>query len=406
MLNLLFACTAPDVLPTSPNGPIHLAMLTATTVPGVSPNVAEESVPPAPTGFDLAEPLFSDDAIPAFALELSDDALDSLRSDPYLWVDGAMIYEGVRFDPVGIRLKGQNSFLPVDEKPSLKVKLNHAVEGWDLYQLEELTFDNMSTDLSMMHERVAYRLFREHGLPAARANHATLAINGEDRGLYTLVENVDEELLALWYPGDATGSMFEMADVDFVDADVDGFELESGVDDRTGLQALADALEPGGQAAYTAAADWVDWDQFVEYTAAAAVIGQFDSYPWRTPGDDAHLYFDPADGKLDALPHGMDETFSREDRDLFDAPGLLFQACLADPGCAADYEASLLDVQATADTFDLLAFAEEVQAEIATLVAADPARPYTEAEVDDGQAEMLDFIANRADQLDDQLGGP
>jgi hypothetical protein len=380
-------------------------VVATTVVPVLVPLVSVEVAPASPVGFDLAAPLFGDELVPEFDLELSDGAIDDLRDRPYEWVEGALVYEGVRFEPVGVRLKGQNSFLPIDEKPSIKVKLNAYVEGMDLLELEELTFNNMSTDTSMMHERVAYRLFREHGLVASRANHAVVRINGEDRGLYTLVETVEEELLALWY-ADPAGAMWELHDAEFDDLSVPEFEHESGPDDRDALQEIADALEAGGEAGYEAADAWVDWEQFVDFTAAAAVVGQYDCYPWRTPGDDAHLYFDPADGKMDLLPHGMDETFRNGGRDVFDAPGLLFQACLASADCAADYEASVWDAQATSESFDLLAYAEEVQAQIQALAAADPARPYTFAEVEDGQAHMLDFIDQRADELSDQLGAP
>jgi spore coat protein CotH len=380
-------------------------VVTTTAAPQVVPVVIEEFSPDAPTGFDEAAELFRDDVIPEFELELSDEAIDALRSDPYTWVEGALVYEGARFEPVGIRLKGQNSFLPIDEKPSLKVKLDEYVDGLDLLGLEEIAFDNMSTDFSMMHERVSYRLFREVGVPAARANHAVIRVNGEDRGLYTMVENVDEDLLELWYP-DSSGVMWELADVEFTDVYVDWFELESGPDDRAALQAIADALELGGKAAYDAAADWVDWDQFVDFVAAAAVAGQFDCYPWRSPGDDAHLYFDPADGKMDFLPHGMDETFVRETRSVYDGSGLLFAACLADPGCADDYESSIWDAQAIAESIDLLGYAKEVRDQIEALAEDDPARPYTMADVEAGQDEMLDFIENRADQLSALIGGP
>jgi spore coat protein CotH len=380
-----------------------LAVITQSVAPVLAPETGEEQTPAAPTGFDLAAELFSDDVVPEFDVELSDAAMDDLRSSPYEWVEGALVYQGARFEPVGVRLKGENSFLPIDEKPSIKVKLDLFVDGLDLLGLEELTFDNMSGDRSMMHERVSYRLFRESGLAASRANHAAVRINGEDRGLYTLVENVDEELLELWYP-DPTGSLWELHDVDFVDADVASFEAEHGSDDRAPLQAIADAIETFPPLAYAAAEPWVDWDQFVRFVGAAVVVGQFDSYPWRTPGDDVHLYFDPADGRMDLLPHGMDETFSHG-HSAFDAGGLLFAACMANPGCADDYVDAVWDAQDVAEAMDLLGYAETVRDQIRPLAEADPARPYTMAEVEDEQDTMLAFIDDRADDLANDLGG-
>jgi spore coat protein CotH len=42
-----------------------------------------------------------------------------------------------------------------------------------------------------MHERLAYRVYRELGLVAPRSAHARLVINGEDWGVFSLVEEVD-----------------------------------------------------------------------------------------------------------------------------------------------------------------------------------------------------------------------
>lgn len=415
MLALALACTAaPETPPRSITHPItaapgapgalplaHDPVVTSEVAPVLGPFVREDGIPAAPEGFDLAAELFADDHVPEFEIDLSDDAIDALRDDPYTWVEGALEYAGARFEPVGVRLKGQRSFLPIDEKPSFKVKLNQYVEGLDLLGLEELTFDNMSTDTSMMAERVSYWLFRQHGLPASRANHALVRISGEDRGLYTLVETVDEEFLELRY-ADPTGTMWELADVDFVGADIEDFELESGDEDREALEEIADGLLSPD--AYDALEPWVDWDEFVAFTAAAAVVGQFDSYPWRTPGDDAHVYFDPADGLMEFLPHGMDETFSWWAHGVFDGPGLLFAACLAAPDCAEDYVDALWAVQDTAEDVDLLAYAEDVREQIEDLVADDRSRPYSDREVEDGQDEMLEFIDDRADQLSALIG--
>ncbi len=366
----------------------------------VPPGITEETAPSMPGGYDLAAELFTDGSIPAFDLELSEQAMDGLRRVPDEWVEGAVVYRGVRLEPVGIRLKGNNSFLPIDEKPSLKLKFDRVLPGLTLLGLREVALDNMSTDPSMMAERVSYRLFREHGLPASRANHATVRINGEDRGLYTLVENVDDEFLALRYP-DPGGAMWELADVEFERRDVDDFENESGPDDRAALEGIAEALD--GPDPVAEAGRFVDWPQFVDFVAACAVVGQFDSYPWRSPGDDVHLYFDPLDGLMDTVPHGMDETFARPTRDVFDADGLLIRACLADPACSDDYEASLLEVQDTSERIDLLGYAATVRGEIAALAEADPRRPYTRSEIEDAQDELLDFVADRRDELSNQI---
>ena len=73
---------------------------------------------------------------------------------------------------------------------------------------------------------------------------AVIYINGELYGLFTVLDTIDDIFLARWFV-DPTGSMFEHHDGDFTDDYVQDniyFQHEEGKDDRTGLQAVADAL--------------------------------------------------------------------------------------------------------------------------------------------------------------------
>ena len=146
--------------------------------------------------------------------ELSDDSLESLRTDPYRYVNGSFIFEGERFDNIGVRTKGDHSWQSIDDKPSLKIKINWDSPGRRFRGLEELTLNAMNDDHTMMHERVGYRLYRAAGVPAARATHATLTMNGESYGLYTHLETIDEGFIRRWFD-QADGILFELADADF-----------------------------------------------------------------------------------------------------------------------------------------------------------------------------------------------
>jgi hypothetical protein len=177
----------------------------------------------------------------------------------------------------------------------------------------------------MIHERLAYWVAREAGLPASRANHATLEINGEPYGLYANVETVKWQMVAGHF-ADPMGPLFEATDVDFADEYIAGYELESGADDRSLLQGAANALETAdADAAMAAVATYVDVDAFVRFWAVMAVIAQLDSWPYSLPGDDVFVYADPTSDKLYLIPWGMDETFFVPDFD----PGTLEDARIA-----------------------------------------------------------------------------
>ena len=179
----------------------------------------------------------------------------------------------------------------------------------------------------------------------------------------------------------------------------------SGPEDPAALQAIADALAVPGPDGVAATAAWIDWDQFVDFVAATVVVGQYDGYPWHSPGDDAFVWFDPASGRMTTLPHSLDETFVRDDHDPFSGHGLLLRTCLESPTCADDYVTSIWDAQATAARFDLAQYARDVQAQIASLAVADPARPYTVDEIVDAQADLIDFVVDRSEHLTALIGG-
>jgi hypothetical protein len=359
--------------------------------------VQEEIAPPAPTGLEVAAELFDDDTIPELDVELSPAAIDMLRESPYTAVEGALVYRGVRLEPVGVKLTASAAVMSIDAKPSIRIDLDQYAP-LELLGLHALELENMAADPTMMAERVAYRLFREHGIPASRANHAEVWISGEDRGLYAMVEPVDEHFLTA---RETTGALWSLDAAEF-DADgLAGFEPVSGTPDPFVLEAVAEALVTG------ASTDpWIDRAAFVAFAAGTVVTGHYDGYPWSPKADDAYAWLEPVDRRLDMIPSRLDETFREPLRDPLAPEGLLLHACLDAPDCASDYVAAIWDVQATAERIDLSGYVRDVQAQIANQVAADPHRPYTLDEVALAQAELSAFVDGRRDDLTVLLGGP
>lgn len=369
-----------------------------------------EGTPDEPEDSDPSAVLFDEAAIPEFELLLSDDAIADLAVDPFddrIWVPATFVYDGQEYGPVGVRLKGENSFQPFWEKPALKVKFDEfdEFEPGEFLGLKELTLNNMVSDYSMMHERLAYRMYREAGIPAARSHHALLTVNGEFYGLYAHVENVDKRLLRRWYEDDE-GSMFELADVDFAEQWIDAFELEEGPDDRTALWGVADALSHLGPGALDAAQEFLDLDQFVRYWAVGAVVGQFDAYPYSNPGDDCHVYQDPQTGRLQFLPHGLDETFyaTSEEIQLGWVSGIIAVRCGSDPACSEQVREQIWEALDLADEIGLADRVEVIADQIEDWVREDERKPYEDDEVFWVQDFTYDYIVGRADDIEGMIG--
>jgi len=355
---------------------------------------------------DLSERILGDDVMPEFEIRLSPEAMAALDSQPYVYVEGTLVYDGRAYGPVGVHLKGQNSFLPLSQKAAFRVNVDEFVDGAKFFGLDDLTFNNMSTDYSMMHDRAAYWVARRLGLPASRANHALLTLNGEFYGLFSNVETVKSHMVGRWFD-DPSGALFEATDVDLAPVYIDAYELESGPDDRALLQQAADALaSPTAAEAITAVSAYIDMAEFRRFWAMCAVVGQFDSFPYSDPGDDYFVYSDPGSGQLHFLPWGMDETFYAGTHDVRLVKSILATTCMDVPGC---WDAFVDQTWATldeVDRMDLLGRLDFIRQQIAPHVARDIRKPYTNRRVGLFQDSMRQFVTDRRTNLGAVLPPP
>jgi len=339
------------------------------------------------------------DVMPELELLIDGDAMDSLRASPREYVPATIVYEGQSFGPVGVRLKGQNSFLTIDEKPALRVNVDEYIDGVSFYGLKDLTLDNMATDWSQMHERLAYYVAREAGLPASRSNHLLLTINGEYYGVYANVETIKKRMLKAFFD-DNDGPLFEATDVDFAPQYVDAYELDGGPDDRSLIIGLSNALtNPDADQAIAAASQYVDIDHFQRFWAMESVVGQFDAFPYSLPGDDYYLYADPTTAKLWFIPSGMDETFFAADFSPLRVQSVLATKCMASVSCYQGYIDRTWETLTMTEDLGLEAERQRVQEQIADAVARDTRKPFTAADITEGQTQLGYFIRGRRQML-------
>jgi hypothetical protein len=332
------------------------------------------------------------------SLSLDGDSLEALAEAPREWTPGAVTVLGVTYEPVGVRIKGGSSFRGIDEKPSFKVKLDAYVDGMELAGLDMLVLNNGVNDPSMVHQRLANELYEAAGVPAARTGYAWVTVNGDPYGLYVHVEEVDRRMVRRTL-GDDEGSLFEMFRTDFLPGSAEAFELDFGPDDRTAIQGVIDASTLPHDEAIEAVEAWADFDQFLDYWAVSAVVGQFDGYPFSWPGDDMFVYADPRDGRLRFLPHGTDETFVHADESLAYPYGVLADHCMRSAPCEADFAERLWSVWATAEAIDMPTRLEVLDDAARVWRTADPRR---EADLD-GVEESLEtarhFLFSRPERL-------
>jgi hypothetical protein len=377
---------------------------------------APEQVPAAG---DLSEILLGDKALPELRIDVADGEVSRLMADPRTYVPATLVFQGRSYGPVGLRLKGSASFQPFDAKPSFRINVDEYVPDAEFFGLKDLTLNNMFSDQSMLHERLAYWIARTVGLQASRATHALVSINGGPASVYVNVETVKKRMLARWF-SDPDGALYEATHVDFNTADTlnphtDGtprdliplYELKSKLDDRSLLYGLARALAMSpADRAIAAAGTYINLSQFQSYWAVAAVIGNFDVMPYSVPGDDYFVYANPADKKIYLLPWGLDESFEAGDEDvLANVYSVLARRCADSSACLRQFADRCWSVLARLEAAGWEAERDRIQMQIAPHTTKDRRKVYSDLQVAQQQENMKYFLEERRATLSAYIPG-
>jgi hypothetical protein len=355
-----------------------------------------------PSSREQALQLFDAPVIHQLALTLDRSSLAELAREPKDWVRGTLSVEGESYPEVAVRFKGHRSLRSWAEKPAFKLAFDKGKhKGRRILGMQAITLNNMVEDPSMLREQLGALVFAALGVPAPRAAYAELTINGERFGLYTLLEPVDESLLARHF-GDGSGPVYEGEyGCDVYENDVWGFEHDGGDDvERKLLGELARGVSgsPGGW--FLGEAALVDRERVLAYLAASTLLADFDGY---RHGHNYRIYRDPGSARWSFIPWGFDRIL-KKDFTIFDSQGRVARGCFDDAACRLAYVKTLHAAVSRMEALDLPAQIERLERLIAPAVERDPRRPYSRTERSDAASKLAQFVAERPARLRAQLG--
>ena len=333
---------------------------------------------------------------------------------------GGALTPVVTAQPVELRLKGNvlGSYRPLTGKAGFKLKFG---KSEPFLGLRKLTLNNMVEDPSMIHETLAYSVFRRAGIAAPRTGFADVRLNGEDFGVYLNLENLDKVNLERWFGKfeEPAQHLYEGEDgvdvtpgVAALTGKEGGYEVDEGKEENVeDLEALVAAVNgskgPGWSASVASVADL---KEMTRMWAVEKYIGHWDGYSGEKDSlkpNNYYLYSDAA-GRFQMLPWGTDNTWEPYRRTEFGGEaGLLFDDCLADPACSALYRKTLRGLQATVPGLDLDSLALKTAALLKPWEEAEQGNGRSEhdlAEIETGVDETREFIAGRPDELAAFLG--
>lgn len=177
---------------------------------------------------DAAADIYDQKVLRSFELKLAEKDLAFLDADPTAekYVPGSLVFDGKEYAQVGIRYKGSigawilcvADSTPQDPtrvggaktcpKLSMKISFNEYDSKGRFYGMKKLMFHSMNNDASLMRERLGYWLFRQMGVPAPRAVHARLLINGKYQGMFLNVESIDDRFTKSRF-SDSDGNLYK-----------------------------------------------------------------------------------------------------------------------------------------------------------------------------------------------------
>src|SRR5688572_356871 len=356
--------------------------------------------------------LFNEGVVHTLEITIHSRDWDTLRvnftSNDFYPAD--VTWNGLRVRNVGIRSRGLGSRSGV--KPGLQVDFDHYASRGNFLGLRALVLDNLTTDPSMIRERVAMAFYRRLGVPAPREVHANLYVNGQHLGVYVIVEPVDTVFLQRWL-GENGGALYEYHWLTpyfatFLGENLDVYppffeprtqQTRSTFDLFDPIRELLRTINSAPSGSFRDSVNArLDLESTLRLIAAESFLAEWDGILGYAGMNNFYLYRPLASAQARLFPWDADHTFHAADYPLLaGAPeNVLMRRMLEDPVLRARYFQLVLEAVTAASSGDWLV--REVTndyAQIRDSVLADPFKPYTIEEFDAAFAELLTFARTR-----------
>lgn len=384
--------------------------------------------------------LFDDTVVRDFYFDIPQSSIDGMNAQysppgcvPFKrdYYPATLTFEGEVFEGVGVHIKGGcGSSRDFSEKPSLKVNIDWddpalpgCPDGRRLLGQKHLTLNNGVQDRTASHERLAYSVFRQEGIPAPRLAHARVFVNGQLYGLYQHVESLDRRFLARWF-GSNDGMLYEgtyWCDLvaenlppdgsddycltkEFSQDECDG-EPTPGADpeDYTKLAELITTLDsiPGDQF-YEQIQGVFDIDRLLGTWAVETITGHWDGYNYNIVNN-YRVYRDPSTNLWTIIDTGVDQTFEDDLAPFGNISARLATSCANHQPCKDAYIARLKEVRDTFSAMSLDTTRAAIKAQIEPFVTEDPRKEYSLQQFNNNHQATSNFILGRPARINEHI---
>jgi spore coat protein CotH len=273
------------------------------------------------------------------------------------------LWNGIELPDIGIRSRGRGSRSPV--KPNLRLDFNRFEEGQNLFGLKSVVLKANNQDASLMHERIAMKLFDKMGLPASKEAPVRLWVNEDFFGVYSMVESIDKDFMFRNFK-DKEGYLYQF------DPMAEGFyfndlgpEVEKYIPfpfqpETHGKEPQGDILvqmirelNQAADADFMAAVSrYLDPKLFLRHLAVEMYLAEFDGLLGDVFGmNNFYLHRMEKSTMFQFIPWDKDGTFDHYSRSVMSGveKNILVRRLLADPEMRTFYFATLWEIAGMAD---------------------------------------------------------
>lgn len=228
------------------------------------------------------------------------------------YMSATVIANGITFNNVGVRLKGNSSFTHPNNKKAFRLGFDEYVSGQKWNGMKGVHLNNFWNDPSFLREKLHLDYCQANNIAAPRGNFVRMSINDTLFAFYSLVEHVDKTFLTSRF-GSSNGDYFKAVDGIGTGADYisdfrwlgadstlyyNNYELKSNLTNGPWKKLLTfiDTLNHTGDIATMLPAQ-MNMEPYYKTMAIDNVLGNLDSYIFS--GRNFYIYFKPPTNKVD-----------------------------------------------------------------------------------------------------------
>lgn len=278
------------------------------------------AVPAYSTNTSYVDKLFTNDKVINIDIVIDESDWEDLKQNPRdkTVYNITAVIDGEKVSNIGMRTKGDSTLnqLASDsstDRYSFKIDFDYYDSETNFYGLTKLNLNCAYQDNSYMKNNLAYKLFKMMSVPYCESSFAYITINGNEWGLYEMIEGVEEAYLIKnfgvqnsrgdLYKPDGVGSDLKWIDDKY--SSYTGMNLKTN-EDTTNNSKLIAFLNAINNTDGEDLEKYLNVDEALRYFAVNTALANLDSYQ----GNMKHNYYlYEIDGVFQILPWDYNLAF-------------------------------------------------------------------------------------------------